>query len=82
MESTAHMIEEFSEEKYKRQNDARTLADARVIQADKERLEAAKIGAQEITEEEVKRIVERKKDVVQSEARAKALMRIAKGKKA
>ena len=42
--------------KWKRRNDARTLAEAERIKADKERYKGAIIGAKEIAKEELERV--------------------------
>lgn len=45
-----------SEERYVRRNDARTLAEAEQIKADKKRYQGAILGAKEIAQEEVERV--------------------------
>ena len=44
------------EEKWRRRSDARTLAEAEQIKADKERYQGAVLGAREMAQEEVDRI--------------------------
>ena len=50
------LTENEREKKWQRQDDARTLARAEAIRADKNRLAQAKIGAREILEEDGDRI--------------------------
>lgn len=44
------------EQKWRRRSDARTLAEAEQIKADKERYQGAVLGAKEIAQEEVERV--------------------------
>lgn len=50
------IVENEREARWKRQEDARTLARAEAIKADKNRLAQAKVGAREILEEDGDRI--------------------------
>jgi len=67
-------VDRFDEAKYRRQSDARSLADADAIKGDKDRLAEAKKGAGELAPE----MVEESKH---SAARARAMNRISKRKR-
>ena len=49
-------VVDAEEMKWRRRSDARTLAEAEQIKADKERLQGAIIGAKEIAQEEIARV--------------------------